>query len=205
MRETSTPPPTTPWEGFLQWCTSLSWGDVPGWAGLILAGIAAVVALVTYRHSVTVRTEAQARLVYATRDATKHLAAGDGWDVGDEMGVTFQGMTTLVGPPRLAMPGVQVRVAVHNGSDEPLPQGVVRVLDFGLKKPASAWATFGVVPPRDSRAQWILFPDVHGHPNAQGAYSVYLAFQDSSGRWWERDEGGIIRRLRRDPSPRRGA
>lgn len=38
---------------------------------------------------------------------------------------------------------------------------------------------------------------------AQGAYSVDLAFQESSGRWCERDERGIIRRLRRDPSPRR--
>lgn len=38
---------------------------------------------------------------------------------------------------------------------------------------------------------------------AQSAYSVDLAFQESSGRWCERDERGIIRRLRRDPSPRR--
>lgn len=191
------------WDALSDWLGTLDWGDVPGWTGLILAGVAAVIALVTYRHSVTVRREAQARLVYATRVETVWIAAGEPWETGDVMGSTFQGMTTILGgPPRLTMPGVNVRVALHNGSDEPLPQASIQIYDYGLEKPASAWAMFGVVPPRSSSEQWVLFHDEHGSPARQGAYTVYLAFRDSSGQWWERKEGDIIKRLKRDPTPK---
>ena len=190
------------WDEFARWWGTLNWGDVPAWVGLVLAGVAAAIALVTYRQSVTVRAEAQARLVYATRSETAFIPTGELWATGDTMGSTFPGMVTLFnGPPRLAHPGVNVRVEVHNGSDEPLPQASVQIHDYGLKKPASAWARFGVVPPRSSQAQWVLFPDEHGSPMRQGAYNVYLAFRDSSGRWWEREEGDIIRALKGDPTP----
>jgi hypothetical protein len=57
----------------LRWPSTLDWGDVPGWIGLIAAGIAAAIALRTYQQSVTVRAEAQARLVYATREEPSSL------------------------------------------------------------------------------------------------------------------------------------
>ena len=190
------------WDAFSDWLGTLNWGDVPGWVGLILAGVAAAIALVTYRHSVAVRAEAQARLVYATRTETEHLDVGAAWDPQGAIGSAGDAMFLPgVFPWRLSRAGVQVLVTVHNGSDEPLPLAVVQIGDTGMKRRVSAWASFGVVPPRSESRQWILFPDWHGHPNRAGAYNVYVAFQDSSGRWWEREEGGIIRRIKRDPSP----
>lgn len=151
------------------------------------------------------RAEAQARLVYATRTETEHLAAGTEWSPEGAMGSTGDGMIEPGSRPwRLARAGVQVLITVHNGSDEPLPQAVAQIGDSGLERRVSGWADFGVVPPRSESRQWVLFPDWHGHPMRQGAYNVYLAFRDSSGRWWEREEGGIIHALKGDPSPTRG-
>lgn len=174
MRDTSDLPAETPWEGFTSWMASLSWGDVPAWVGLVLAGVAVFITLRTYRHSVAVRTEAQARLVYAVRTKTEHLAAGTECVPSDAIGSTSDKMlNTEIVPWRLARAGVQVLVTVHNGSDELLPLVVFQIDDPGMEHRVSSWAIMSSVPPRSSPNSGFYLPTGIGTPPRGGVRRLH--------------------------------
>lgn len=138
--------------------------------------------------------------MYATRGLTVFVPEGHEWTSLEPLQTSGDLLNLADGRLLVTRRAAGIRVAVHNGSEELLPRATVRIVDEGLHTAASSWIEIGAVAPSSSVEKWTLFPDVHGLPRTQGAYSVHLAFRDSSGRWWERHEGDIIQELSDAPT-----
>jgi hypothetical protein len=114
----------------------ISAGSWPDWLGAGGTSLALVVAALSYRRSVRIRHEAQARLVYSY--VTDHIEAQPGDRVPIKSGVISESVGVIVSEAPTGDSFLQVRVpllvqtvVVHNGSQELIGPVKVQLTDTG--------------------------------------------------------------------------
>lgn len=183
------------------------WSEFRAWMTLALACVGGFVALRTYIHSARDRREAQARLVYVKRGAQlPRYAKGDQITLSsspEQSGSIAPGLVGVFGPGALTARQHMVGIPceVNNGSAELVLEAFVRITDVSAA-PGSApeWLPIGPIEPHAKRVHTDHQPNPYG-VDGLGRYTVHVAFSDSTGRWWQRAEGGRLTRLRKRPVP----
>lgn len=175
--------------------SNITLGSWPDWLAAICTAAAALVAAFSYRHSVRLRREAQARLVYS-RLASYRTLAGNVSVVrpgafiisasAQELIATRQGLHTL---QRVS----KVDVHVHNDSAELIgPYRIQTRLKNGHEIHAMA---ADVLRPNHIATWSIYFAPLDADDIS--AFDVVLQFRDASSRWWQRHSLGPIRPVSR--------
>src|SRR3954447_13449809 len=122
-------------------------GSWPDWIAATFTSLAFVVAAVSYRRSVQVRREAQARLVYSKIQHIEFREAGEHFDLlphGAQAGNGTNGVVIITPAvkagvtPRselLALvPVIEVTAVIHNGSDELVGPAKIQMVNVGRKQ-----------------------------------------------------------------------
>lgn len=188
----NTPPPTpSSAPSFL----GIELGTWPAWASVVVAALAALVAVSTYRRGVREKTEAQARLVYGSR--VGGLPAEKGHLVGEAYGVgAFLESRDLVNYDDpdgwcYAADVCPMQVLLHNESDEVVLRWSANWWPLDDRGSSALKGCFPrSVAPKGTEA--IAFV---GSDRFYGPSTFTLYFMDSSGRYWRRGEGGPVTRI----------
>lgn len=187
-----TSPPTPP-SSSEQLFLGLEVGTWPAWASVLVATIAALVALSTYRRGLREKIEQQARLVYGSREMSLPVAKGD--PVSEEHRMAFLDSSTLINhaenPYVYAARACPMLISLHNRSEELVLRWTATLTpedDRGL--PDLAGASYIAVTPMSS--DYISFI---GSDRFFGNSFFTIFFMDSSGRYWRRDEGRPVERI----------
>jgi len=84
------------------------------------------------------------------------------------------------------------RIYVHNGSDAPVYDVVVRYDDLLSENSSSTWMHAILLPGSESRSRQVTLVPNCGAPSEDVVLEI--EFRDAAGRYWSRDADGILRR-----------
>ncbi|MGO2761684.1 MAG: hypothetical protein ACTIAY_06675 [Microbacterium gubbeenense] len=179
--------------------------ELRSWGSLALALVAGAIGLVTYVRSTRDRREAQARLVYVKRGPRiDQYQAGHEFAPGvaspAESGSVAPGLLALFPRPTFVANVASIPCVVHNGSDELVLAVYVQITDSAGVTSDPDWLPLGPLEPKSTVVHTHTMHDPHG-PDGLSNYLLRVAYRDSIGRWWQRREGGRVRRLRAAPVP----
>lgn len=181
-------------------------GSWPDWVAAVGTTLAFGVAAQSYRHSVLLRRESQARLVYAKINHIEYHPAGavleplpNGARVGNG---SFA--VSLVPQPNgdlatvAVQPLFQATLKIHNGSTELIGPVKVQLVDTGLSKifEESSILYSSVEPTSDFV---VTFTIANPHYPGEPSVGVTLLFRDASGRWWRRHLTDPVEAVHDDP------
>lgn len=181
----------------------ISAGSLPDWLGAGGTTLALVVAALSYRRSVQIRHEAQARLVYSY--VTDHIDALPGDKVPIKSGVISEGVGAIVseGPAGDSFLQVQVpllvqTVVVHNGSQELIGPVKVQLMDTGRNAVFEdcAYIVDSIKP--NAEACWTFYVQNQSYPGSPSTAST-IVFRDASGSWWRRNRSEPVHHVHEDP------
>ncbi|MGV1034585.1 MAG: hypothetical protein ACOYBP_05110 [Microbacteriaceae bacterium] len=172
--------------------------------------IALVIATRTYRRSVKIKREEQARLVYSKVTHITHHDIGEPFDLlanGSRTGNAISGFTVIPNPdsnsPHKVLglpyePLVQATVVVRNGSKELIGPARVQMVNGGT---GTTWDEFSIsVAAIDPESDYVVnftWPN-EVHPG-QYSLSTTVIFRDASGQWWRRHRAEPIEQVHSDP------
>jgi hypothetical protein len=182
-------------------------GSWPDWVAAVGTTMAFGVAAQSYRHSVVLRRESQARLVFSKVVSIEYFEAGailDPLPHESRLGngtaavdyVPTGSFAQII--PTANRPVLQATVVVHNGSAELIGPVKIQMVDIGLGKvfeESSILAT-PVEPNSDFVVTFTL--DNPHHPN-QPSIGATIIFRDASGRWWRRHLLEPVEAVHADP------
>jgi hypothetical protein len=183
-------------------------GSWPDWIGAIGTSLAFVVAAFSYRRSVEVRREEQARLVYSKITHIQMHAPGTDFEMlpnGAQVGVGGEGVGIVTpavtgGKARnLAFaPVIQLTAVMHNGSKELIGPAKIQVVNTGRKTTYDTFsAVVGTVEPESDYVVDFTFRNAD-HPG-EPSLGTTVIFRDASGQWWRRHLAEPIERVHDDP------
>ena len=183
--------------------SGISAGSWPDWLAAGGTSLALVIAALSYRRSVQIRHEAQARLVYSY--VTDHLEAQPGDRVPMKSGAISEGVGVILpaGPTGDAFLQAQVpllvqTVVVHNGSQELIGPVKVQLTDIGrgVVFEDCAYIVDSVKP--NTEARWTFYLQNQSHPGSPSTGST-IVFRDASGSWWRRNRSEPVHHVHEDP------
>jgi len=188
--------------------TPREWDALRNWVSALVGLGALMVALRTYRRSVRLRREEQARLVYSKLTAVSFHNVGETFPVlpdGVETGYTAGGANvvprgdSMSEPAMLAVePAIRLTIGIHNGSKELVGPVKVQVINTGLDSAIDGVAMIlGAVDPESTKQVNFVFANPV-HPGQPGL-AARVVFRDSSGRWWCRHMSEPIESVHDDP------
>lgn len=170
---------------------NITMGSWPDWLAAICTAAAALVAAFSYSHSVRLRREAQARLVYSRIDSYSTF--------GQDMTVVRRGpfiisssaQDLVVSRKGLHTLGKVSKVDVHVHNDSPELIGPFRIR-LGNQDGREIHTMYGDVLRPNHAAKWSVY---FAPSEASGLSSVeaVLQFRDASSRWWQRHSLGAVR------------
>lgn len=192
------------WDSFLELLKDVPWETLRTWAATLGGLVALFIALCTYRRSVRLKREEQARLVYAKVVHVKE------YNPGDFIKFTDHGARTGVSNAAVAMergeagtvfvakePIIQAVIAVHNGSKELIGPAKVQLVNRGTSTVFDLSHIMGLADPESETLAELTVSNIvaPGWP----PLGATVIFRDASGAWWRRHLAEPIEAVHDDP------
>ncbi len=192
------------------WLTSDAWDSLRSWLATVGGLVALLIAANTYRRSVRIKREEQARLIYSKITHVEHHDVGAMFPLnanGARDGNGSPGVQIVTNPDPdaehkalgLALaPLNQVTVIIHNGSKELIGPARVQMINGGNGK---VWDEFSVrVDAVDPESDYIVdFTWINEFHPGLPPLATTVIFRDASGQWWRRHRAEPIERVHDDP------
>lgn len=159
----------------------ISAGSWPDWLGAGGTTLALVVAALSYRRSVQIRHEAQARLVYSY--VTDHIEAQPGDRVPIKSGVISEGVGAIVSEGPAGASFLQVQVPLMNTGRNAVFEDCAYIVD-------------SIKP--NAEARWTIYVQNQSYPDSPSTAST-IVFRDASGSWWRRNRSEPVHHVHEDP------
>lgn len=183
-------------------------GSWPDWIAATFTSLAFVVAALSYRRSVKVRRQAQARLVYSKMIDHRDHAAGALLDIlpnearigngTDAVSIVFPQSPEEQAKHLALVPVCEVTAVIHNGSQELIGPAKVQVVNRGRRAIYDDFCVIvGAVDPDSEYPVVFTFPNLD-HPSSPSLGTTVI-FRDASGQWWRRHESEPMEAVHDDP------